>query len=87
MAPAIANPGPEIMLPIPFTIPRAKSLPIPSPSITPLTFSTKELKKLRTFLRLSVTPISPRVLASSFTLITVSLSAADRVWLRATFRV
>ena len=86
IAPNIANPGPLSTAPIPFTIPFAKSLPKPSPSRRLLMFPTKELKKPKIFCKLSVTPISPRVLANSLRFTVASLMAADKVWLRATLR-
>ena len=75
----MANPGPAMTPPIPFTMPLAKSDPTPSPSSSSLTLPKILLKKSRTFFKLSVTPISPKVLASSFKLIVVSLRTADKV--------
>ena len=76
IAPKISKPGPDKTAPIPFTIPLAISEPRPSPCKTSLTLVAKLLKKDKIFLRLSVTPISPRVLASSFKLTVASLIAA-----------
>ena len=87
IAPNIAKPGPLRTFPIPFTIPRAKSLPRPSPSSRSLILFTKLLKKPRIFFRLSVTPISPNVLANSFKFTVASLIAADSVWFKVTLRV
>ena len=87
IAPNIAKPGPLSTFPIPLTIPRAKSLPSPSPSRRSLMFETRLLKNPRMFFKLSVTPISPRVFANSFKFTVASLIAADNVLFKVTLRV
>ena len=44
MPSAPTNPGPDKILPIPFNIPFAKSLPAPSPSSKSLNFSIADIK-------------------------------------------